>query len=122
MFYYCEILTTIDKLNAKSCESIYNMFQGCRKLTNLGGLENLGQAYSTAKNANYSSYTLDLSNSINLTHNSLMNVINNLYDIATAGIKPQKLQLGSTNLEKLNATEEGQQAIASAQAKGWTVS
>lgn len=117
MFSYCEILTTIDKLNAKSCESPYNMFRGCSKLTNLGGLQNLGQAYSTTKNANYSVYTLNLANSINLTHESLMNVINNLYDIATAGVQPQQLQLGSTNLAKLTDEEK---AIATN--KGWSLS
>ena len=122
MFNYCNKLTTVEKLSVGSCESVYDMFFGCRDLVNLGGLENLGQSYNTTKSANYYMYTLDLSSCKNLTHDSLMNVINNLYDIATAGVKPQKLQLGSTNLAKLNATEEGQQAIESAQAKGWSIS
>ena len=121
-FSYCNALNTIDKLNAMSCIVISGMFQGCSNLTNLGGLENLGQAYLTTQSANYSSYTLSLSMCNKLTHESLMNVINNLYDIASIGVQPQKLVLGSTNLAKLNATEEGQQAIASAQNKGWTVS
>ena len=46
-----------------------------------------------------------------------MNVINNLYDIATKGCNAQLLYLGSTNLAKLSAEE-----IAIATNKGWTVS
>ena len=46
-----------------------------------------------------------------------MNVINNLYDIASAGVKPQQLVLGSENLAKLTAEE-----IKIATDKGWTVS
>ena len=46
-----------------------------------------------------------------------MNVINNLYDIATKGCKSQSLQLGSDNLAKLTEEE-----IAIAINKGWTVS
>ena len=44
-----------------------------------------------------------------------MNAINDLYDIASAGVQPQKLVLGSTNLAKLTAEE-----IAIATNKGWT--
>lgn len=116
-FSYCRALNTIDKLNATSCTNVNNMFQGCSNLTNLGGLENLGQAYLTTASANSSSYTLNLSYCNKLTHDSLMNVINNLYDIATAGVQPQQLQLGSTNLAKL--TEE-EKAIATN--KGWSLS
>ena len=116
-FSYCNALNTIDKLNAMSCTNINNIFQNCSNLTNLGGLENLGQAYLTTASANSFSYTLNLSSCNKLTHESLMNVINNLYDIATAGVKPQKLQLGSTNLAKLTDEEK---AIATN--KGWSIS
>lgn len=117
MFNYCNKLTTVEKLSVGSCESVYDMFFGCKDLVNLGGLENLGQSYKTTKSANYYMYTLDLSTCKNLTHDSLMNVINGLYDIATAGVKPQKLQLGSTNLAKLTDEEK---AIATN--KGWSIS
>ena len=46
-----------------------------------------------------------------------MNVINNLYDIKTKGVKPQKLVLGTDNLAKL--TEEERNIAVS---KGWTLS
>ena len=117
MFQYCQNLITVPKLNASKVISVTNMFGNCSNLTNLGGLENLGQAYDTTKSANYSSYTLDLSTCKKLTHDSLMNVINNLYDIKSKGCNPQSLVLGSTNLAKLSSEE-----IAIATNKGWNVS
>ena len=117
MFQYSRNLITVPKLNASKVVIVSNMFGNCSNLTNLGGLENLGQAYDTTKSANYSSYKLDLSGSNKLTHDSLMNVINNLYDIKSKGCNPQSLVLGSTNLAKLTAEE-----IAIATEKGWTVS
>ena len=117
MFQYCPNLVTVPKLNASKVTIVANMFANCNNLTNLGGLENLGQAYDTTKSANYSSYTLYLSTSNKLTHDSLMNVINNLYDIKSKGCNPQSLVLGSTNLAKLTSEE-----IAIATNKGWNVS
>ena len=105
MFQYSQNLITVPKLNASKVINVKNMFGNCNNLTNLGGLENLGQAYDTTKSANYSSYTLDLSTCKKLTHDSLMNVINNLYDIKTKGCNPQSLVLGSTNISKLSAEE-----------------
>ncbi len=118
MLASCSSLTTVPLLNAEKMSSgIYCIFQYDWNLTDLGGLENLGKAYLTTQNANYYDYKLDLSNSQSLTHDSLMNVINNLYDIATAGVQVQQLVLGSTNVAKLTADE-----IAIATNKGWTVS
>ena len=89
----------------------------CANLTTLGGFQNLGQGYSTTIPENSSDTTLKLRYSTKLTHESLMNVINNLYDIKTKGVKPQQLILGSKNLEKLTEEE-----LAIAQNKGWTLS
>ena len=141
MFNFCSSLTTIPQIDTSKVSSIFYMFNGCTSLieipqldtssvtnidsiiyncsnvTTLGGFINLGKAYLTTQSANNSAYTLNLSYSNNLTHDSLMNVINNLYDIATAGVQPQQLVLGSTNLAKLTEDE-----IALATNKGWTVS
>ena len=117
MFQYSPNLITVPKLNASKVVMIANIFGNCDNLTNLGGLENLGQAYDPTKSANYSSYTLYLSTSNKLTHDSLMNVINNLYDIKSKGCNPQSLVLGSTNLAKLTSEE-----VAIAQNKGWNIS
>lgn len=142
MFAGCSSLKQIPLLNTKSCTSINGMFEGCTSLETvpildasnvgdiskifkdcpslvmLGGLKNLGMDYSSAYYipANKSEYTLDLSYSPLLTHDSLMNVINNLYDIKSKGVKTQTLQLGDTNKAKLTAEE-----IAIATNKGWNV-
>jgi hypothetical protein len=86
-------------------------------LKNLGGFLNLGKNYSVTASSNVESYRLQLNTQIGLTHESLMNVINKLYDIATKGCNTQTLWLGSTNLAKLTAEE-----IAIATNKGWSVS
>ena len=117
MFNSCLKLETVPELNCGKILSLSSMFARATVLKNLGGLINLGQAYLTTRAANYSSYKLDLSNCTSLTHDSLMNVINNLYDIAAKGCNTQQLVLGTTNLEKLTADE-----IAIATNKGWTVS
>ena len=117
MFRDCSKLTTIPQLDTSSVTDVSSMFSNCSSLTTLGGFLNLGQAYSTTASANDSYYTLNLSTSKLLTHDSLMNVINNLYDIATKGCNTQMLRLGSTNISKLSADE-----IAIATNKGFSVS
>ena len=110
-----ENIALLDFSKATNIQFVVNY--NSNKLTNLGGFKNLGKAYQTTQSANYYMYTLDLSSCTNLTHESLMNVINNLYDIASIGVQPQKLQLGSTNLAKLTDEEK---AIATN--KGWSIS
>ena len=77
----------------------------------------LGKAYLSSQSENYSSYTLDVKSLPLLTHESLMNIINGLYDIKTAGVASQQLIIDSTNIAKLTSEE-----IAIATNKGWTVS
>ena len=97
------------------------MFSYCNNITELGGFENLGQSYSTTSAANNGSYLLNLSSCTKLTEQSIINVLNNLYDIKTKGCNNQKIMLGNTNLAKLTSTE-GQAALTQAQNYGWTVS
>ena len=112
IFYNCISLETIPKLDLSSCMLLgSNSFYNCSKLTNLGGFINLGKGYTQKRN-NYSNYILDLSYCVELTHDSLMNVINNLYDlnltynVAGGGtLYTQQLILGSTNIAKLTAEE-----------------
>ena len=120
-------LVSIPKLNASKIINIntfVDLYNGTNVLTDMGGLENLGQSYASTKTANYSNFELNLSKVTNLTHDSLMNVINNLYDlnltydVANGGtLYTQKLILGSTNIGKLNSSE-----LELATSKGWTVS
>ena len=121
MFNGCYSLKTIPQLDTSNVSNMGYTFYGCSSLSNLGGLENLGQAYLITQSANYGNYKLDLSKSTLLTEQSMINVLNNLYDIKTKGCKAQQVVLGSTNLAKLTS-EEGQSALAQATAKGWTVS
>ena len=121
MFNSCAVLTDIKELNADNIINLSSAFSSCGRLANFGGLKNLGQAYTTSSSANYYSYKLDLSTCTALTEQSLINVLTNLYDIKTKGCKTQQVVLGSTNLSKLTS-EAGQQALAQATAKGWTVS
>ena len=116
MFFKCTSLTTVPMLDASKIINVYNMFNNCSSLVTLGGLKNLGMSYPTNWIENVSEATLNLSDSPLLTHDSLMNVINNLYDIKSKGVKPQTLQLGNTNKAKLTAEE-----IAIATNKGWNV-
>lgn len=116
MFNECKSLTTIPQLDASNVTNIYAMLSYNENLTNLGGLLNLGQAYLTTASANDHNYGLELNMSSKLTHESLMNVINGLYDIKTKGCNTQSLKLGSTNIAKLTSEE-----IAIATNKGWTV-
>ena len=116
-FYDCASLYEIPALNASKVTDVNQTFLLCRKLTNFWGMLNLGEAYNTRQPANIPSYKLTLDDSPELTHDSLMNIINNLYDIKTKGCNPQGLILGGTNLGKLTSEE-----IAIATNKGFNVS
>ena len=123
MFNNCTAIHTIPQYQAGKVNRMNNSFTNVTKLQNLGGFVDLGKAY-TQTTANYSNYTLNLSPCTLLTHDSLMNVINNLYDlnltydVASGGtLYRLSLILGETNLAKLTDEE-----IAIATNKGWTVS
>ena len=123
LFNGCSKLETIPLLNGEKVTGMSACFQSCYNLLNLGGISNLGKAY-TQKTNNYSNYTLSLVNSTKLTHESLINVINNLYDLNLTydvangrTLYTQSLTLGTTNKAKLTEEE-----IAIATSKGWNVS
>lgn len=122
MFNGCTGLTSIPSLNCSKITNISNVF-GYTKipLINIGGFLNLGKNYNISSNTNNTRYTLNLSYLTDVTEESLINVLNNLYDIATKGCKAQQVVLGATNLAKLTSTV-GQAALRNAQAKGWTIS
>lgn len=121
MFQECTNLQTLSEFDAQYARLINYIFFGTSNLVNFGGLKNLGKGYDTTSSANNGYYTLDLSYCKKLTEQSIINVLNNLYDIKAKGCKTQKVVLGSTNIAKLTSTE-GQEALSNAQAKGWTVS
>lgn len=121
-FANCSNLTDIAELDGSSITNIYGIFYQSASVTNFIGLKDLGKAY-TQKTQNYSNYSFDLTPCVLLTYDSLINIIDNLYDlnltydVANGGtLYMQTLKLGSTNLAKLTAEE-----IAIATAKGWNV-
>ena len=104
--------------------SVGSIFWRTSKLETIKSFKNLGKAY-TYKGTNNYSYTLNLNEAENLTHDSIVDIITNglydlnlTYDVANGGtLYTQTLKLGSTNIAKLEATEEGRQALALAAAK-----
>lgn len=124
MFQGCKALVNLDLSHCDfgKVNSIISAFGNCTNLTNFKSPKNVGKAF-TQKSNNYQPYQQSYSSSTKLTHESLMDIINNLYDLnlihntANGGtLYTQKLTLGTTNLAKLTAQE-----IAIATNKGWTV-
>lgn len=116
MFNECVALEEICELNCQNTRNVQGMFYNNSSLKTLGGLKELGKAY-TGSSVNYTSYNLNLTMSSNLTKQSLLNVINGLYDLASHSKPAQGLFLGDVNLAKLTAEE-----VAIATNKGWNVS
>ena len=120
-FYKCSALTSLPLLNMSSATNLANILYKASNIINIGGFTDLGNGYLTSTSANYYSYTLNVSTCTKLTETSIINILNNLYDIKTKGCNAQQVVLGSTNLAKLTS-EEGQQALSSATEKGWSIS
>ena len=112
MFYFAKA-KIIPEINASKFTNINGILMNCANLEDLGGLLNLGQAYPDTSIKE--DLALGLQNNNKMTHDSLMNIINKLYDISIKGT--QIVSLGGTNKAKLTAEE-----IAIATNKGWTVS
>ena len=117
--------TTLDisAIYGEKVNRIENLFYNDTNLTNLTFIENIGKGFSVKSN-NYTYYKLDLFKSTKLTHNSLMDVIDKLYDlnltydVANGGtLYTQSLTIGSKNLAKLTAEE-----VAIGTSKGWSIS
>ena len=118
-FYLCRSLNKIPLLDfskATRVDTVFDTGGYYIYVEEIGGFKNLGKAYRTNVSENYSEYKFNMSY-VETSHESLMNIINNLYDIKTKGVKPQQLVLGTTNLAKL--TEEERNIAVS---KGWTLS
>ena len=142
MFYNCKNLTSIDLSNwdTSKVTSMNNMFNGCTNLTSLSSIRAdslsissynspFGSSNNTAlvdfggfinlKNSWNGSYCVDKLTA--LSHQSLINILNGLYDFTGNGETPTssqgKIKFGSTHLAKLSDDEK---AIATN--KGWTLS
>lgn len=128
LFYDVRMIQSLDLSNfdASKVINVDGMFytnSNGDTLTDLRFMNNLGKGY-TRTTSNLSIYKLAFNTRTGLTHESLMDVINKVYDlnltydVANGGtLYTQQLVLGSTNMSKLTAEE-----IAIATNKGWVVS
>ena len=136
MFYNCRF-TSIGDLNLSSCSSMGNVLGSCSQLTtigvihcdsmintssfpsssvlsnvtNIGGFRNLGKISSLSNTNGSNSPMVKLPN---LTYGSVMNVLNELYDRAAAGLPVLTLKLHANHLAMLSEDD-----IAVATNKGW---
>ena len=110
MFYGCSRLTSVPQLNMSNVKNIVSMFNYCNDLSNLGGFVNLGKAFT-------SSITLVLTSLLNLTNQSVQNLIDTVFDMNqnTQGGKAT-LRLNQTVIDAMTDTQKSQLA-----AKGWTL-
>ena len=125
---YCTSLTTVPPLDASMAENVSYMLANDKKITTFGGLLNLGKAY-TQPTANYSNYKFDVSACEDMTLDSLINILLGVYDLNLSYrvdeggmLYTQQIVVGPANLEKLNATIEGNEAMFYAIHKGWSLS
>ena len=118
MFNYCQKLESIPLLDFSSVTDMRFMFDnmGTNVLTDLGGFKDLGKAYSTTASANAASYELGMGGLSHLTKQSVLNVFNNLYDIATKGCNTQKIRLSASVYNQLT-----QDDLDIAINKGWNI-
>ena len=131
-FSGCSTLVSIPQLNTSKAKTVSNMFANCTSLrsiplldfgnvTSISGLFGYSDIKTLTDLGGFKNLKIDFKNGLNklpnLTVQSLMNVINNLYDFrANGSTTTRTLQLGSTNLNKL--TDE-QKAVATN--KGWSL-
>ena len=109
LFSYARYLETIEKLKLNRDCNLATAFKSCDALRHISIGGNIGC------NVNFA-YCKQL------TPISLLSILNHLYNYAAGGdTSTHTCQVGTTNINKLKATEEGIQAIAEATQKGWTV-
>lgn len=109
MFTNCTSLTTVPSYDATNAYNIRGMFSGCTNLTNFGGLKNL----------KINCVDSGLEKCTILSYDSLINIINGLYDFRGNGDNT------TTRTIKLNYNSVGllsDNDIAMATAKGWVIS
>lgn len=113
-FYGCSALISIGEIRCDSVSSISTVFgySNISTLMHIGGFKNLGMKSSVSGTS--SSFLNYLPN---LTHESAVNIINGLYDRASAGYSVLTLKFHANTLAKLTDEE-----IAIATNKGWTIS
>ena len=114
-FSGCTNLVTITQLDAQNVEKLVSRtFINCNNLTNFGGLKDIGKAFTNEYDAVYHNFSL--STCTKLTHDSLMNVVNGLWDMTKTEVTNVTLRL-STESKALLSDEEKSMITN----KGWTL-
>lgn len=116
-FNYCSNLTKIGELDCSSVVNINGAFGNSNSIKEMAGFLNLGKAYLTTANQYNSYYMLDLSYNYNLTHESIINIFNSLYDIKSAGVKTQRVRVNSNTTMKILTDDD----IKILTDKGWEI-
>lgn len=111
MFYDCPNLTSIPLLDCSNVTNMNNIFDSNKSLVDIKGFKNLGMAQD------FKTTTIYLNPAPIINHESVMNVINNLYDRAAAGYYIITIKLHANSLALLSDNE-----IAIATNKGWIIS
>ena len=101
MFFNCASLTSIPQLDTSNVTNMNSMFSNCSRLEEIHMIN--------------MKVSFNISSSTKFTRESLLEIINNCYDLTTLN-KTATLTMGSTNLAKL--TDEDKLIATN---KGWTL-
>ena len=107
MFNGCVFLTTLPLLDCSSLKEADYMFSGCSGLTYVGGFKDL-------------KVSIDLTSSSNLTHQSMLNIIDNLYDFVYNAETPAENE-GVVIFNAWCKTQLTDDEKAIAENKGWQI-
>ena len=108
MFSYCESLQSLPLLDFGNVYNVFCMLDGCSSLVDVAGFKDIGkQEYFTGP--------LGLNSATNISVDSMINIINNLYDRATAGYT----NVAEIQCYQMNNLTDDQKAIITN--KGWTL-
>jgi len=124
MFHYSKF-QEMPEYDFGSAQSFSKVLDNCGDLRICGGFKNLGKNFTTTSE---NAYVFSLVYCSNLTLESAINILNKLYDlnltynVANDGVLyRQQIRFNTDVLNSLQSIEEGQQALAGADAKGWNV-
>ena len=109
MISNCRNLVTVSAFDCSSAKDMQSVFYGCHYIENLGGFINLGKSLTSKTN-----FYLNLPGKV--THASLINILNGLYDISDTDANGSMINLGGNLLTSLSDEEK---KIATD--KGWTL-
>ena len=109
-FAYCYSLYKLPLLDCGNVKDATEMLRECTVLQEVGGFKDLGKQEDLKTQYMFKSVSA-------ISHDSLMNIINNLYDRASAGFSSIALQFYPGVLKRLSDEEK---AIATK--KGWALS